>query len=144
MSRARPKMGRSISRHTCEGSAPITSAASRKFDRMLRSAGVIVRTTNGKATSECANGINTHDERSVGKPIRKPKPNVTAEAPRGSAQIGSLRRDQRPLLAEAYAASVPMINAITVVVTANNSELPSAVKGGTNNTDPRGLVARFK
>src|SRR5512147_620546 len=111
---------------------------------MLRSAGVIVRTTNGKATSECASGIIIHDERSVGKPMRKPKPNVTADAPNGNIQIGSLQRDQRFLLAEAYAATVPMNNASTVVTMANSSELPSAVNGGTNNTEPRGFVARFR
>src|SRR5512139_1956243 len=111
---------------------------------MLRSAGVIVRTTNGKATSECASGIMIHEERSVGKPMRKPKPSVTADAPSGSAQTGSLKRDQRLLPAAAYAASVPMINATTVVMMANSNELPSAVKGGTNKTEPRGFVARFE
>src|SRR5512139_1698358 len=111
---------------------------------MLRRAGVMVRTTKGNATSECANGIISHAERSVGNPIRKPKPSVTADAPSGSAQTGSLKRDRRLLPAAAYAASVPMINATTVVTSANSNELPSAVKGGTNNTEPRGFVARFK
>src|SRR5512139_3551718 len=111
---------------------------------MLRSAGVIVRTTNGKATSECASGIMIHDERSVGKPMRKPKPSVTADAPNGNAQIGSLKRDKRLFPAATYAATVPMISATTVVAIANNSELPSAVSGGTNNTEPRGFVARFR
>src|SRR5512139_2171129 len=111
---------------------------------MLRRAGVMVRTTKGNATSECANGIIIHDARSVGKPIRKPKPSVTADAPSGSAQTGSLKRDQRLLPAAAYAASVPMSNATSVVMMANSNELPSAVKGGTNSTEPRGFVASFE
>ena len=48
-SAARRTIGRSISRHTRQGAAPSTEAASRRRERTLRISGTAVRTTKGTA-----------------------------------------------------------------------------------------------
>ena len=60
---ARPTIGSSTSRHTCQGDAPNTAAASRQCGLSPRSAGGTARTTNGKATRVCAIGTRTGDAR---------------------------------------------------------------------------------
>src|SRR4030043_184948 len=121
---ARPIIGRSMNRRTSPGEAPNIDAAWRYRGRILRNAGVRVRTTNGKATSVWANGINIHEARkSSGGSSRatiKPKPRVTALVPRGN-----IKRESRPRLMgestwrdNAIAAGKPIVNANTVVARA--------------------------
>src|SRR4030042_4256837 len=93
---ARPIIGISIYRRTVPGDAPNTAAAWRIRGRMLRSAGVKFRTTNGKATNVCASGTRIHDERKsnggLSSATINPSPRVTALVPNGNINIASSAR----------------------------------------------------
>jgi len=86
---------------------------------MLRNAGSNVRTTMGNATSACAIGMSS----GKGKPLqagcrkatKKPKPSVTALAPKGSMKNGSRMRLTFQGWLSAYAPSKPKTIAITTV-----------------------------
>jgi len=63
---------------------------------MLRSAGSTLRTTKGSAIKLWAMGMSSGKsgefQGGVLNTMMKPKPNVTAEAPRGSMNRGSIQR----------------------------------------------------
>ncbi len=98
---ARPTMGKSTSRQTRQGDAPITAAAPRNDGRMPRSTGSKLRTTNGNATSVCASGKSAGDARKssggLSSAMMYPKPSVTADVPSGSMNNGSSMAAHRPV-----------------------------------------------
>ena len=63
------------------------------------------------------------------KVIKKPRPRITALAPRGSMNKGSSQRINFPDDANAYAAMRPIAVAINMVRTENTSELRTAASG---------------
>ena len=132
---ARPINDRSIYRNTWIGEAPITVAACLILGRMLRKAGVRLRTTKGKATRVWAIGIKSGEARKskggLSSAMINPNPSVTADVPNGSIRIGSKKRliVAFALRANAHDAGSPRINARITVIEAYPSEIAIAVVG---------------
>ena len=150
----RATMGRSTSRHTCQGDAPRSAAASRRWGWMERSAGRTLRTTKGSATSVWARTINRGEVRRLSggssSATMYPSPSVTAEVPNGSIKTGSsnrlnhrprgrgLRAEEPepralsvPALSSTAAAISPSTTESPTVASANPTELRTAATGGT-------------
>src|SRR5690606_10602725 len=130
---ARLTMGRSMVRHTRNGDAPSTAAASRMSGSIDRRVGTVVRTMNGTATRAWAMGMShalARMSKGQSRATMKPKPTVTAEVPRGSISTTSNHRESRlPRRVITVAASRPTTAARTMATAAYLREFPAASMG---------------
>ena len=133
---ARSTSGKSTVHHAVHGRAPSVAAASLSVCWTLPSVGVVVRTTNGMATSAWAIGMRMSDaRRSMGQSsaMRNPNPIVTAEVPSGNIRnTSSDVETRREVYASAALASTPITRAMSPAIAANSKELAMAVSGSVN------------
>jgi len=129
------KMGNSICNQTRHGDAPKTAADCLIAGGIETITGCKIRTTNGRATNECAIGIKRgNDLTSNGgllKVSKNPSPKVTADVPNGNMIITSNQRSHLLEFEIAFAAKKPKTKAIKTVTNPIHNELRKASKGGT-------------